>query len=49
MLLADRILVLKDGKFIVDLDVTEPRESRRTWAGLLQIRLQLLEELGVVH
>jgi len=49
VLLADRILVLKDGKFVVDLDVTEPREARRTWAGLLEIRRQLLAELGVVH
>ncbi len=49
ILLADRILVLKDGKFVVDLDVTEPREARRTWAGLLETRLELLAELGVVH
>ncbi|MGC0366615.1 sulfonate transport system ATP-binding protein [Rhodococcus sp. 27YEA15] len=47
ILLADRVLVLRDGRFVEDLAIDEPRAQRRSWAGFGEIRDRLLSELGV--
>lgn len=47
ILLADRILVLKNGRFSVDIQVELPRPRRRDMPGFLSIASLLLEELGV--
>ncbi|MDV6271436.1 ABC transporter ATP-binding protein [Rhodococcus globerulus] len=47
ILLADRVLVLRDGRFAQDLSIEEPRAQRRSWAGFGEIRDRLLSELGV--
>jgi sulfonate transport system ATP-binding protein len=45
--LADRILILKDGEFVVDLRISAPRPRDRNDAEFLQYRRRLLAELGV--
>ena len=47
ILLADRILVLSDGRFSREISITTPRDQRRGWAGFNKVRRQLLAELGV--
>jgi sulfonate transport system ATP-binding protein len=46
--LADRILVLKDGRFSLDIAVTERRPRSRGHPFFNQLRKKLLEELGVL-
>ncbi len=45
--LADRILVLRDGRFAVDLRIDAPHPRDRTDSAFLDYRRQLLAELGV--
>ncbi|MES2029779.1 MAG: ABC transporter ATP-binding protein [Pseudomonadota bacterium] len=45
--LADRVLVMRDGRIVVDLPVTFDRPRVRAAAGFEYLRRQLLEELGV--
>jgi sulfonate transport system ATP-binding protein len=47
LLLADRVLVLIDGKLTVDLPVRLDRPRDRGHAGFTSLRTQLLAELGV--
>ncbi|MFO6451405.1 MULTISPECIES: ABC transporter ATP-binding protein [unclassified Aeromicrobium] len=47
ILLADRILVLDQGRFAEDLTIDVPREERREWSGFLDTRARLLRHLGV--
>lgn len=46
--LADRILVLRHGRFVVDIGVNAPQPRDRNDASFLECRRQLLAELGVV-
>lgn len=45
--LADRILVLRNGRFVVDIGVNAPQPRDRNDPSFLQSRRQLLAELGV--
>jgi sulfonate transport system ATP-binding protein len=45
--LADRILVLRHGRFVVDIGVSAPQPRDRNDASFLECRRQLLAELGV--
>ena len=45
--LADRILVLDDGKFVVDVQVPQARPRSRTDADLIELQRQLMTTLGV--
>jgi len=47
LLLADRVLVLRDGVIDVDRDVDIPNPRRRTDAAFARLRSDLLAELGV--
>jgi sulfonate transport system ATP-binding protein len=47
ILLADRILVLKDGELSLDRKVNVDRSERRAWDGFAPLRAELLKELGV--
>ena len=47
IILADRILVLRDGRFAVDLRIDAPHPRYRTSAAFLDHRRFLLNELGV--
>lgn len=48
LLLADRVLVMRDGAIAVDLPITFARPRRRDAPGFERLREQLLAELGVV-
>jgi sulfonate transport system ATP-binding protein len=45
--LADRVLVLGDGKILHSARITEPRPRHRDHPALVALRLRLLRELGV--
>jgi sulfonate transport system ATP-binding protein len=47
VLLADRVLVLADGRIAADIEVTLPRPRRHGDAGFAALRTRLLAELGV--
>jgi sulfonate transport system ATP-binding protein len=47
VLLADRVLVLADGRIAADIDVTLPRPRRHGDDGFAALRARLLGELGV--
>jgi sulfonate transport system ATP-binding protein len=47
VLLADRVLVLADGRIAADIDVTLQRPRRHGDAGFVALRARLLGELGV--
>jgi sulfonate transport system ATP-binding protein len=47
--LADRVLVLREGRFAVDLRVHTPRPRHRDTPELLEYRRRLLAELGVIE
>lgn len=47
ILLADRVLVLSDTAFSVDISIEIPRDRRRSWSGFNDTRRRLLAELGV--
>jgi sulfonate transport system ATP-binding protein len=47
MLLADRVLVLADGRIAADIDVTLPRPRSHAHPGFAALRTRLLGELGV--
>ena len=49
VLLADRIIVLKNGRLDVDINVDLPRPRSRTSSGFASLTTFLLEELGVVE
>lgn len=48
ILLADRILMLDEGRIVADIEVTTPRPRRISEPALDQLRSTLLELLGVV-
>ena len=45
--LADRVLVLRDGRFAVDLRIDLSAGRRRTDPGVADLRARLLSQLGV--
>ena len=47
--LADRILILRDGTFAVDVAIDDPHPRDRNDPGSLEHRRRLLAELGVVE
>ena len=47
ILLADRVLVLRNGRIAVDVPVSFPRPRSLGGAGFDAVRAQLLRELGV--
>jgi sulfonate transport system ATP-binding protein len=47
ILLADRAVVLTDGSFSLDADVTVPTPRRRESPEFAELRTRLLTELGV--
>jgi sulfonate transport system ATP-binding protein len=47
VLLADRVLVLADGRIAADIDVTLPRPRSHAHPGFVALRTRLLGELGV--
>jgi sulfonate transport system ATP-binding protein len=47
VLLADRVLVLADGRIAADIDVTLPRPRNHAQPGFTALRTRLLRELGV--
>jgi sulfonate transport system ATP-binding protein len=46
--LADRILILREGRFVVDLHIDTPQPRDRSHPAFVEQRRQLLGELGVV-
>jgi sulfonate transport system ATP-binding protein len=49
VLLADRVLVLADGRIAADIEVTLPRPRSHANPGFAALRSRLLGELGVVE
>jgi sulfonate transport system ATP-binding protein len=47
LILADRVLVLADGRITHDCRVDEPRPRHRDQPELVSLRTQLLGELGI--
>jgi sulfonate transport system ATP-binding protein len=47
LVLADRALVLNDGRIALDLPISSPRPRRRTDPALAELRERILGELGV--
>jgi sulfonate transport system ATP-binding protein len=47
LVLADRVLVLANGRITTDLRVETPRPRRRSDAEFARLRSRLLSELGV--